>query len=179
MTSRFTSFLPPQPDWTPTPSKGPWREVSSGRWEHDGHGAIVQAVRVVDDNEAYLGWQVWTDKPQDAYRKLSSAKVAASHLGKFYSKPELKQLVLDIEVVRRFADARLHALIIDHGFNASVPFNEVGCATFTAHVQQAVEELDPGRWIAEVLMPTDAVMWAQGAVRLNVMARTQTPDLKS
>lgn len=179
MTSRFTSFLPPQPDWKPAPSKGPWREVSSGRWEHDEHGAVVQAVRVIDDNEAYMGWQVWTDKPQDAYRKLSSAKVAASHLGKFYSKPEPRQLVLDIEVVRRFAHARLRALIMDDVFNASVPFNEAGCATFTVHVQQAIEEWDPGRWIAQVLMPTDAVMWAEGAVRLNVTARTQAPEPES
>lgn len=95
MTSRSISSLPPQADWKPTPSKGPWREVSSGRWEHDAHGAIVQAVRVVDDHEEYTAWAVWTDKPHKAYRKLSSAKTAASHHGRSYSKPEPNRNVLN------------------------------------------------------------------------------------
>ena len=71
-------------------SKGPWREVSPGRWAHAEHGAIVEAVVVTETRssrtETYDGWQVVTDKPCGAYRRLSDAKRAASNLGRWFSK---------------------------------------------------------------------------------------------
>lgn len=177
MSTRTTTPRPPRPDWKPTPIKGPWREVSCGRWEHDAHGAIVQAVKVVDGGVEYAGWEVWTDKPHDVFRDLPDAKRAASQLGRFFprSRPsrEAAQATVSLADARRVADERLHTLIVDDDFNDndSLPYSDLGCAVFTVHVQQAVDDLDPGRWIAEVVMPTDAVMWAEGAIRLDVRER--------
>jgi len=169
MTVRSTSPRPPKPDWSPTPAKGPWREVSSGRWEHDAHGATVQAVGIFDDGrEEYTGWEVWTDKPHDTFRELPDAKRAASHLGRYFprsrSSSEAAQTIVTLADARRVADERLHTLIVDDDFNDndSLPYSDVACAVFTVHVQQAVDDHDPGRWIAEVVMPTDAVMLAEG-----------------
>lgn len=153
--------------------------MSSGRWEHDAHGATVQAVMVVDDGAEYAGWEIWTDKPHDILRELPDAKRAASHLGRFFprSRPSsgAAQTVVSLADARRIADERLHTLIVDDDFNDndSLPYSDLGCAVFTVHVQQAVDELDPGRWIAEVVMPTDAVMRAEGAVRLDVRERAR------
>ena len=55
------------------PTKGPWREVSSGCWEHDAHGATIQAVRIVEDAEEYTGWEVWTDKNGNITRENQSS----------------------------------------------------------------------------------------------------------
>lgn len=150
MKVRATSPLAPNPDWRPTPGKGPWREVGSGRWEHDAHGATVQAVGIVDDGGAeYTGWEVWTDKPHDTFRELLDAKRAASHLGRYFprsrSSSEAAQTIVTLADARRVADERLHTLIVDDDFNDndSLPFSDVACAVFTVHVQQAVDDYDP------------------------------------